>query len=260
MMFAVGHCKTVEFTFDMREDTAKTIADEMMEDLSLSKDEAEIIAEKIKEEIGRMSSEYVESLNLGDADCSPHHHGHTGAPGGHDLDIYQRETVVAHAAAAAVAAVAAAAAAANSSTPDSGSISQQHGTASQSKSGSLTPLGSRPPSYADLVKAMREYHEQQLAEQQRGAGKDGGATPVGALEQPPLEVLLPNGHSLDPCMLAKVAATAASAAAQQLQEGGGPRNGHVFHITSCTSPDADVDGCHKMGTHQVHSAGDQHAS
>lgn len=51
-----GHCKTVEFTFDMREDTADCIAKEMMDDLSLSEDEAAKIAKKIKEEIGRLVS------------------------------------------------------------------------------------------------------------------------------------------------------------------------------------------------------------
>jgi hypothetical protein len=44
----------VEFTFDMREDTADCIAKEMMDDLSLSEDEAAKIAKKIKEEIGRL--------------------------------------------------------------------------------------------------------------------------------------------------------------------------------------------------------------
>jgi hypothetical protein len=49
-----GHCKTVEFTFDMQEDTADCIAKEMMDDLSLSEDEAAKIAKKIKEEISRL--------------------------------------------------------------------------------------------------------------------------------------------------------------------------------------------------------------
>lgn len=53
-----GHCKTVEFTFDMREDTADCIAKEMMDDLSLSEDEAAKIAKKIKEEISRLVSTY----------------------------------------------------------------------------------------------------------------------------------------------------------------------------------------------------------
>lgn len=46
----------MEFTFDMREDTADCIAKEMMDDLSLSEDEAAKIAKKIKEEIGRLVS------------------------------------------------------------------------------------------------------------------------------------------------------------------------------------------------------------
>ncbi|PNH04167.1 putative serine/threonine-protein kinase [Tetrabaena socialis] len=46
---AAGHCKTVEFAFDMAEDTAECIANEMMEDLSLSAAEAQDIAAKIRE-------------------------------------------------------------------------------------------------------------------------------------------------------------------------------------------------------------------
>ncbi|KAG2448511.1 hypothetical protein HYH02_006402 [Chlamydomonas schloesseri] len=48
-----GHCKTIEFQFDMAEDTAECIANEMMEDLSLSAAEAQDIAAKIREEISR---------------------------------------------------------------------------------------------------------------------------------------------------------------------------------------------------------------
>ncbi|GFR39677.1 hypothetical protein Agub_g149 [Astrephomene gubernaculifera] len=48
-----GHCKTIEFAFDMAEDTAECIANEMMEDLSLSAGEAQEIAAKIREEIQR---------------------------------------------------------------------------------------------------------------------------------------------------------------------------------------------------------------
>ncbi|KAG2495563.1 hypothetical protein HYH03_006163 [Edaphochlamys debaryana] len=48
-----GHCKTIEFAFDMGEDTAECIANEMMEDLSLSADEAQDIAAKIREEVER---------------------------------------------------------------------------------------------------------------------------------------------------------------------------------------------------------------
>lgn len=48
-----GHCKTIEFAFDTAEDTAECIANEMMEDLSLSAAEAQDIAAKIREEIAR---------------------------------------------------------------------------------------------------------------------------------------------------------------------------------------------------------------
>ncbi|GIL91129.1 hypothetical protein Vretimale_9576 [Volvox reticuliferus] len=51
-----GHCKTIEFAFDMAEDTAECIANEMMEDLSLSAAEAQQIAAKIREEIQRTVS------------------------------------------------------------------------------------------------------------------------------------------------------------------------------------------------------------
>ncbi|GIL65885.1 hypothetical protein Vafri_19522 [Volvox africanus] len=51
-----GHCKTIEFAFDMAEDTAECIANEMMEDLSLSAGEAQQIAAKIREEIQRTVS------------------------------------------------------------------------------------------------------------------------------------------------------------------------------------------------------------
>ncbi|GLC59589.1 hypothetical protein PLESTB_001503500 [Pleodorina starrii] len=51
-----GHCKTIEFAFDMAEDTAECIANEMMEDLSLSASEAQQIAAKIREEIQRTVS------------------------------------------------------------------------------------------------------------------------------------------------------------------------------------------------------------
>jgi hypothetical protein len=62
-MRCAGHCKTVEFTFDMREDTADCIAKEMMDDLSLSEDEAAKIAKKIKEEIGRLVRKYCDPTN-----------------------------------------------------------------------------------------------------------------------------------------------------------------------------------------------------
>jgi hypothetical protein len=46
---AAGTAKTIEFPFNVTEDTAEAIASEMMEDLSLSREEASIIATKIKE-------------------------------------------------------------------------------------------------------------------------------------------------------------------------------------------------------------------
>ncbi|WIA30533.1 hypothetical protein OEZ86_000617 [Tetradesmus obliquus] len=298
-----GHCKTVEFTFDMSEDTAECIANEMMEDLSLSADQAAYIADKIKDEIKRMGSEFVDRLDLGQHHASQQHeagasgntqqqYGSSGAdaPAGTaqldgaasgELDPAVREAVVANAAAAAVTAFASAAAAANSS--GGGAYDQQqqqqpaqqeaqpsvtaNGGGARSKSGYNSPRESgRPPSYHDLARAMREFHEQQLAAEsaQRAAaaaaaattasqdgmqtpsmhvggagmlGTPGGAVPMamslgmpgqlidpqsfvvsGALESPPLEVRLPNGHALDPAVLAKVAATAATAAASALNE------------------------------------------
>jgi hypothetical protein len=294
----------VEFTFDMSEDTAECIANEMMEDLSLSADQAAYIADKIKDEIKRMGSEFVDRLDL-----SQHQHGQqheaghmqqqqysgsgAAAPAGTvqldgaasgELDPAVREAVVANAAAAAVTAFASAAAAANSSGGGAYDHQQQplqqqesqaqpsvtaNGGATRSKSGYNSPRETgRPPSYHDLARAMREFHEQQLAAEaaQRAAaaaaadtgsqegmhtpsahvGGCGGmlgtpmgaaAVPVpialgmpgqlidpqslvvsGALESPPLEVRLPNGHALDPAVLAKVAATAATAAASALNE------------------------------------------
>ncbi|GAX85629.1 hypothetical protein CEUSTIGMA_g13044.t1 [Chlamydomonas eustigma] len=46
--------KKIEFAFDMNEDTADAIAHEMMEDLSLSAEEASSIASKIRQEIDRL--------------------------------------------------------------------------------------------------------------------------------------------------------------------------------------------------------------
>jgi hypothetical protein len=297
----------VEFTFDMCEDTAECIANEMMEDLSLSADQAAYIADKIKDEIKRMGSEFVDRLDLGQHHSSQQHEaGASGslqqqqqysssgdaAPAGTvqldgaasgELDPAVREAVVANAAAAAVTAFASAAAAANSS--GGGTYDQQqqpaqqesqpqpsataNGGAARSKSGYSSPRETgRPPSYHDLARAMREFHEQQLAAEaaQRAAAAAaaastgsqegmqtpsmpvtglggmlgtpvGAASPVpmslgmpgqlidpqslvvsGALESPPLEVRLPNGHALDPAVLAKVAATAATAAASALNE------------------------------------------
>lgn len=59
-----GHCKTVEFTFDLELDTAECIANEMVEDLSLSAEEAHMIAHKIKQEIRRISMNFEDSKRL----------------------------------------------------------------------------------------------------------------------------------------------------------------------------------------------------
>ena len=267
-----GHCKTVEFTFDMREDTAECIASEMMEDLSLTRDEAEFIAAKIKEEVKRISAKLVNSLALNDeagygsaaaAAAAASDDPLVSSMGYLAIDPSTKEAVAANAAAQAVAAVAAAVAA-NSFTGSSGigMMGQlQHvpaATASSSKTaGAVTPLDSnRPPSYHDLVMAMREYHEQQMAadEAQRVASGSGsgpmGTDPRG-LEAPPLEVKLPNGHLLDPALLAKVAATAATAAVQQLEDaahgvmagpGVGPspeqqQQSPAFHVTGYSESD-----------------------
>ncbi|KAF6251665.1 hypothetical protein COO60DRAFT_595446 [Scenedesmus sp. NREL 46B-D3] len=286
----------------MREDTAECIANEMMEDLSLSADQAAYIADKIKDEIKRMGSNFVDRLDLSQHQHTQQHeagslqqqqHSSSGpaAPAGTaqldgaasgELDSAVREAVMANAAAAAVTAFASAAAAANSSgggacDQPQQSLQQQEsqaqpsitadGGTTRSKSGYSSPRDSgRPPSYHDLARAMREFHEQQLAAEaaQRAAAAAaaaetdsqesmqtpavagtagmlcapvGAAVPVpvsggmpgqlidpqslvvsGALESPPLEVRLPNGHALDPAVLAKVAATAATAAASALNE------------------------------------------
>lgn len=296
---AAGHCKTVEFTFDMCEDTAECIANEMMEDLSLSADEAAYIADKIKEEISRMGSEFIDSLALGQHSASQHgdayaagqgseqqQHSGNALPAGTvsldgsvsasgELDPAVREAVVANAAAAAVTAFATAAAAANSSSGGAGSgagsfssqqPSQQQSTQQQasqqpnarSKSGYASPRDSgRPPSYHDLARAMREFHEQQLAAEAAARAQAAAAAVasdvspaaaaiaphighildpqalVTALESPPLEVRLPNGHALDPAVLAKVAATAATAAASALNEVMPARHGQQ-HSPVCT--------------------------
>jgi hypothetical protein len=182
------------------------------------------------------------------------------------LDPAVREAVVANAAAAAVTAFATAAAAANSSGGGATMQTQQQ----QQQSSGLTPSMSvnrsrsgygspsnqagRPPSYHDLARAMREFHEQQLAAERAAAaaagqagegssGSYGGIDPqtlVSALESP-LEVRLPNGHALDPAVLARVAATAATAAASALNEVMPQRNGQqqspVCTVTSFTNCD-----------------------
>eukprot|EP00195_Chlamydomonas_chlamydogama_P016141 CAMPEP_0202892554 /NCGR_PEP_ID=MMETSP1392-20130828/2268_1 /ASSEMBLY_ACC=CAM_ASM_000868 /TAXON_ID=225041 /ORGANISM="Chlamydomonas chlamydogama, Strain SAG 11-48b" /LENGTH=667 /DNA_ID=CAMNT_0049576551 /DNA_START=413 /DNA_END=2416 /DNA_ORIENTATION=- len=50
-----GGCKTIEFAFDLNEDTADAIAGEMVEDLSLSSVEAQSIASMIRYEVQRLT-------------------------------------------------------------------------------------------------------------------------------------------------------------------------------------------------------------
>lgn len=312
----------MEFTFDMGEDTAECIASEMMEDLSLSAEEADFIAAKIREEIGRISQVSRQREGLGrrqarlsepqrlgtlsaasfsagapTSSTDPSHrapslcrpvvllqefvgsfelHGTGGSEGGEgselggllpsELDPMQteavREAVVANAAAAAVVAVATAAAAANASS-NADSNSSRGGT-SYGAGGAV----GRPPSIHDLVKAMREYHEardEQQANRMAGGsygdlaggggmplaggmhapGGGGGFEPVSSLDASPIEVRLPNGHSLDPVLLAHVAATAATVAAQQLNEqlpsSGRGHGQHVFHVSSSSRDMEGVD-------------------
>lgn len=253
----------------MREDTAECIANEMMEDLSLSAEEAKYIAAKIRDEISRMGTDFIDQLSFGQsvdvAGESPFAQEQGAIEGashdsvGAELDPAVREAVVANAAAAAVTAFATAAAAANSSGGGAPPQEQQPGltpslSINRSKSGYGSPAQQpgRPPSYHDIARAMREYHEQQLAAERAAAvaasGQGGGAagtyggidpqTLVSALESP-IEVRLPNGHALDPAVLAKVAATAATAAASALNEVMPQRNGQqqspVCTITSFSS-------------------------
>lgn len=262
----------------MREDTAECIANEMMEDLSLSAEEATFIADKIKFEISRMGSEFIDNLSFGQhsqgveaaGQGTPVPDNACAGPGSHDntsseLDPAVREAVVANAAAAAVTAFATAAAAANSSgggapsppqlpQPSSGLTPSMSVNRSRSGYGSPSNQSGRPPSYHDLARAMREFHEQQLAAERAAAaaagqagdgliGSYGGIDPqtlVSALEAP-LEVRLPNGHALDPAVLAKVAATAATAAASALNEVMPQRNGQqqspVCTVTSFSNCD-----------------------
>lgn len=51
-----GHAKTIEFSFDLTEDTADCIASEMMLELSLSEEEATEISQKINEAIVRIQN------------------------------------------------------------------------------------------------------------------------------------------------------------------------------------------------------------
>lgn len=234
-------------------------------------------------------SDYISSLSLGDEhDCGNHtpggSHSHSMCSAA-DMDPAMREAVVANAAAAAVTAFASAAAA----TSSGGGISEQPGAAlppappsSQPRNGTTSDAGEaalgsrqsgtnspprqynylpgRPPSFHDLARAMREFHEQQMAEmaeaRSREAAAAAAATPVAngvchgvgelgsfhsgtlstPLDSPPLvEVKLPNGASLNPTVLAKVAATAATAAASALNEVMPQRNGQQpAPATVCT--------------------------
>ncbi len=52
-----GPARTVEFDFDMGADTAMSVASEMVEDLSLSHDDAKAIAAAIKQEIKQLTGQ-----------------------------------------------------------------------------------------------------------------------------------------------------------------------------------------------------------
>lgn len=226
-----GHTKTVEFEFNTQEDTAENIANEMMEVLSLSEDEARLIAGKIKEEVDRVTRQFVQSMSFGEeggGGGGPEGAGGSSLAHTSSLDPTTREAVAANAAAHAVAAVAAAAAAANNSlsnstanTVDRGSAPAPGGPSTGDRSSGAPITDSmRPPSFHDLVRAMREYQEQQqgLAGGQGFEEVTGSpASSLGAMGAPPVEVRLPNGHALGHDLLAKVAATAATAVVQQLE-------------------------------------------
>jgi len=223
----------------MGEDTADCIAHEMMEDLSLSAEEAELIAVKIKQEIGRIAGEYVDShsqqlLQLGAGEGEGGGADTAGSDSLSRLSALSRDAIT-NAAAAAVVAVASAAAAANSNAaaaaaaansssssvggmpPLSRSGLARQQTSEQPKSGPHTPKApgsNRPPSLHDIVRAMREFNAQQLEEAAAAAPPGAGDGQGGGT----LEVVLPAGHALDTRVLARVASAAASAAAQQLAE------------------------------------------
>lgn len=247
--------------------------------------------------LSSQGSDYISSLSLGEEhDCGgPGSQPHSICSGG-DLDPAMREAMVANAAAAAVTAFASAAAATSSggggvgveaqlppvppgNRTRSGGGGEESGVAvgNRQSGGSSSPprqassvqyqyLPGRPPSYHDLARAMREFHEQQMAEMQEAreaaaraacaaAGGAAGGTPtpngvcghgVGELgsyhsgtlatpgDSPPLvEVKLPNG-ALNPAVLAKVAATAATAAATALNEVMPQRNGQTAPAPVCT--------------------------
>jgi hypothetical protein len=194
-----------------------------------------------------------------------------------------REAMVANAAAAAVTAFASAAAATSGGGGGLGEQSSAmlppvppgsqlrsnpsdagHVALSSRQSGNNTPprqysyLPGRPPSYHDLARAMREFHEQQMVEMAEARSRDAavaaaagplangvghgvgelGSFHSGALNTPPdspplVEVKLPNG-ALNPTVLAKVAATAATAAATALNEVMPQRNGQTAPVPVCT--------------------------
>lgn len=56
-VLGVGPARTVEFDFDMGADTAMSVASEMVEDLSLSHDDARAIAAAIKQEIKQLTGQ-----------------------------------------------------------------------------------------------------------------------------------------------------------------------------------------------------------
>ena len=56
-LVAAGPARTVEFDFDMGADTAMSVASEMVEDLSLSHDDARAIAAAIKQEIKQLTGQ-----------------------------------------------------------------------------------------------------------------------------------------------------------------------------------------------------------
>jgi hypothetical protein len=216
----------VEFEFNTQEDTAENIAYEMMEVLSLSEDEARLISGKIKEEVDRVTRQFVQSMSFGEEGGGGGPEGMAGSSLGHtsSLDPTTREAVAANAAAHAVAAVAAAAAAANNSLGNSTANTVDRGAApagggaggGERSSGAPITENMRPPSFHDLVRSMREYQEQQQGQGfEEVTGSPGSS--LGAMGAPPVEVRLPNGHALGHDLLAKVAATAATAVVQQLE-------------------------------------------
>jgi hypothetical protein len=228
----------------MGHDTADCIAHEMMEDLSLSAEEAELIAVKIKQEIGRMAGEHANQQER--PPSAGGGGGAAAANGDAAADALSRLSTadlgaIQNAAAAAVVAVASVAAATNGGAgagappalPALARPALARQASGQSRSGPLTPkCGSgRPPSLHDIVRAMRDFNAQQLEEAaaagaasaQAGGGGGGGSGGGGAAEGKgaagaPLEVVLPAGHDLDAGTLSRVATAAASAAAQQLAE------------------------------------------